>query len=440
MDPKKMKARMKAIQARAQALATKAELSPEESDEIKALASELASIQARLTALAIGETEMDEEAAAEGPAPTEEEPVAEKAAATNTTKVRAVITGGDAPGASKRTGGFSTFAGKHGNSYLAAVRNAAFGGTIDPRLAALTTTDGPSAGYAAPPDYDATIMRTIDEMPFSLRNLCDVLPTSANRVIRAIDQKRPWQTGGVAVAPLAEAAQHVRSTPKLDRLDIEIHKLAAFVEMTDELEADAPQVQSLVTTKFAEGLVYALNEYIINGNGVNVPKGILQSGSLVTQAKESSQSAASIIAANVTNMFSRLHPQAQRGAVWLVSPDAYAQLPLMTIGNQPVFVPPSGLEAAPFGTMLGRPVYVSEECATMGTINDIILVDLKSYLLCERKSGEITSSAHFMFDRDTNCIKIVARYGGSSKWTSTLAAKNGSGFTQSNVVVLATRP
>lgn len=440
-----MQARMREIAARSKTLATKVEaLTPEETAEISTLAQELDAIKARLTALATGEQVVEDEAAATEAEDKPEEPA--PTALTETIRAEVVkhiarISGGDKVGASARTGGFQSFASRSGgkDSFLGAVHAAAFG-VHDPRLKAMESKDGPSGGYAVPPDYDSRITRTIDEMPFSLRSLCDVRPTSSNRVIVPVDSKRPWQTGGVAVTPLAEAATHVRSDPKIGRLDMELHKLAAFVELTDELMTDAPQIESLLTTKFGEALVYALNEYIVSGNGTNVPKGILNGGSVVTVAKESSQSAAGIIAENVVKMFSRLHPMAQRGAVWLVSPDAYAVLPLMVIGTQPVFVPPSGLEAAPFGTLLGRPVYISEEASALGTLNDIMLMDLKSYLLVERKAGDVSSSNHFLFDRDTNCVKIVARYGGASKWTAPLPAKNGASPSQSNIVNLAARP
>ena len=82
----------------------------------------------------------------------------------------------------------------------------------------------------------------------------------------------------------------------------------------------------------------------------------MNSAVLISQAKESGQTADTIVAANVVKMLSRVPIQSRRTAVWLIHPDAEPQLPLMTIANQPVYMPPGGLSQSPFGTLMGRPV------------------------------------------------------------------------------------
>jgi hypothetical protein len=67
----------------------------------------------------------------------------------------------------------------------------------------------------------------------------------------------------------------------------------------------------------------------------------------------------------------------RRTAVWLIHPDAEVQLPLMTLGQQPVYMPPGGLRDNPFGTLLGRPVIPHQVCETVGDLGDIMLVDLR---------------------------------------------------------------
>ncbi|MGK3946755.1 hypothetical protein ABK046_51380, partial [Streptomyces caeruleatus] len=79
----------------------------------------------------------------------------------------------------------------------------------------------------------------------------------------------------------------------------------------------------------------------------------------VEVAKESGQAADTVVAANIANMYARqLHPS--RG-VWLIQPQVMPQIMLMTIGNQPIWTPPTaGMTQAPMGMLMGRPIYPTE--------------------------------------------------------------------------------
>lgn len=349
------------------------------------------------------------------------------------------ITGGDKPGASKDTAGFTSF-----REYLGAVQTAKVSGSVDPRLRALNAQStfsregvGADGGYAVPPQYEQVIERVVAEMPEALENLCDVRNTTSSRLNLPIDAKKPW-TGGISVGPIGEGAAQTAQKQALGMLEIPVRKIGAFVGITDELMEDAPAVEQLLTQQVGEAMVYALNEYIINGDGVAVPKGLLKSGSLITQSKKSGQAADTIVAENIVAMWSRLHKSARASAVWLVSADAEAQLPLLTIGNAPIYMPPGGLSGLPYATLLGRPVIQSDECEALGDLGDIVLAGMKSYVLAKRRGATFSNSIHFAFDQDLNMFKVTARYGGQSKWSEALSPKKGA-ITTSNVVQLEAR-
>ena len=75
-------------------------------------------------------------------------------------------------------------------------------------------------------------------------------------------------------------------------------------------------------------------------------------------------------------MLSRL-PVRSRHAVWLIHPDAEPQLPLMTLANQPVYMPLAVCRTH-FGRLLGRPVIPPG--VRDGGRSDIMLVDFSQYL------------------------------------------------------------
>jgi HK97 family phage major capsid protein len=165
----------------------------------------------------------------------------------------------------------------------------------------------------------------------------------------------------------------------------------------------------------------------------------MNSAALITQAAEGSQVADTIVAGNVVNMLSRLPVQSRRTAVWLIHPDAEPQLPLMTIANQPVYLPPGGLSQSPFGTLLGRPVIPHQVCQTVGDLGDIMLVDLSQYLIALKAGGiKAQSSIHLWFDQGITAFRFDLRIAGQPWWSGTTASKNGS-HTMSPFVSLAAR-
>ena len=96
--------------------------------------------------------------------------------------------------------------------------------------------------------------------------------------------------------------------------------------------------------------------------------------------------------------------------------------------------------AGPAGTLLGRPVYLSENNPALGSKGDIIFFAPKTYGVVTKAGGVQTDlSIHFFFDAVVSALRAVVRVGGKSMYTSTVSPKNGSA-TYGNVITLnATR-
>ena len=107
-------------------------------------------------------------------------------------------------------------------------------------------------------------------------------------------------------------------------------------------------------------------------------------------------------------------------------------------GGTPAYMPPGGLSASPYGTLFGRPVIAVEYCATLGTLGDIMLVDLNEYLMIDKGGMESASSIHVRFIYDETTFRFVYRVDGQPIWNSALTPFKGTN-TQSPYVVLAAR-
>lgn len=350
----------------------------------------------------------------------------------------------------KVIGDRSRLSGSHGfksfGDFVWAVKNASIsrGVDTDSRLMAAAAStianesSGADGGFAVPPDYRATIM----EKAFGQDSLIartDRMTSSTNSLTFPTDMTTPWGTDGIQAYWEAEAAAITQSRPVLQDVTMRLHKLAALVPVTDELLDDAPAMGAYVGRKAAEKIDFKISNAIVRGTGAGMPLGFMNSAALISQAAETSQVADTIVAANVVKMLARLPTESRRSAVWLIHPDAEPQLPLMTIGDQPVYLPPGGLRDAPFGSLLGRPVIPHQTAETVGDLGDIMLVDLAQYVTVVKSGGlRAQTSIHLWFDQDITAFKFTLRVAGQPWWSTTTASRDGT-FTQSPFVALAAR-
>ena len=178
--------------------------------------------------------------------------------------------------------------------------------------------------------------------------------------------------GGVSAAWLAEGAPGTVQKPKFQRLELHTKKLAMFSVASSELTADAPNFDRDISAAFRQGIAFELDDAFLTGDGSGKPKGIANDAALVTVAKETSQTAATVNYNNIRKMYGRLHPALIRGARWVCHPSVVPELLALTLADSIVQV----LREDGQGTlrMLGLPLDVSEKLQPLGTAGDIYLV------------------------------------------------------------------
>lgn len=295
---------------------------------------------------------------------------------------------------------------------------------------------GADGGFLVPPEYGREIWQlSLEEDAFL--PLTDNLPVTGNSMTFPSDETTPWGTDGVRAYWEGEAEAATATKMKLNPNTMRLKKLMALVPVTDELLADAPSVSAYLMGKVATSIRWKTNDAIMNGTGVGQPLGILQAGALIAQAKESGQTADTINATNISKMFPRVLRPGR--AVWLINPDAWSQLPLMTIGDQPVFIMPNGLQSAPGGFLMGRPVIMSDTCDTLGDQGDIVLADFGMYRTLTKQGGiETATSMHLYFDAAATAFRAIFRIDGQPVLKSAVTPPNSS-VTRSGFVALAER-
>jgi HK97 family phage major capsid protein len=292
-------------------------------------------------------------------------------------------------------------------------------------------------GYLVPPEMRSEIWKLI----FGAEGILEFLqpePTGSNQVKFTKDETTPWGATGVQAVWVDAGEQLTKSTHAHKQGMNQLFRLAAYVLVTDELEEDAPNLSSKLTVGAAGAINWKAEEACMWGDGVGKPLGWMGSGALVTQTKEGSQVAATIVTKNISKMFSRcLNPTL---AKWFCSKDTLPQIMELTIGNQPVWTPPnSGFANAPGGFLLGRPIAFSRHCQVLGTKGDIQIVDPTGYLLNVKTGGiKFASSIHLFFDYAVNAYRWMFRIGGTPILSAAVSPAKGSN-TESHFVTLETR-
>jgi HK97 family phage major capsid protein len=308
---------------------------------------------------------------------------------------------------------------------------------------------GADGGFAVPPTFRAAIAQKV-EAEAELLPRCDVLPISSSSLEVPKDETPPWSTSSVRAYWTGEGKTMTQSRPNLETSTLKLHKLTALVPITDELLEDAPAIGPYVIKRAATAINDRVNAAIIAGTGAGQPLGILSSGALIAQAKETSQVADTIHGLNLVKMWSRMPAAWRRDAVWLIHPDAEPLLMsaglqinnpagTLAVGGALAYVAAGGITDSPYASLFGRPVIVSQHCTEPGNVGDIIFASLPQYCIAMRAGGlQADSSIHLWFDQGVTAFRFQLRMTGQPWWSSPIPDYRGSG-TRSAFVALAER-
>lgn len=342
----------------------------------------------------------------------------------------------------RRVNGFGEF--------LVAVHRAGAGQGTDPRLfqaagQGANETVGADGGFLVPTEYandiehrmyGGELLSRVSKRTLTTGNSIEL--TQVDETSRATGSRH----GGVQAYWVDEGTAPSGSRPKYARQEWKPRKLAALGYATDELLADASMIESEMFDSFVDELQFVTEDAVVAGTGAGMPQGILNSGCLVTVAKETGQAAATFEKANIDKMWSRMHARSRAGAVWLINQDVEPQLDdlqmVIGTGGVPVYLPPGGLSETPFARLKGRPVIPVEYCPTLGTVGDILLVNLGQYVMVDKGEPQRASSMHVAFTTDEQAFRVTYRVDGHPRWRTALTPYKGSA-TQSPFVALATR-
>jgi HK97 family phage major capsid protein len=346
-----------------------------------------------------------------------------------------------------------------GDQLRSIIQSSISGNEFEPRLAQFRATGmsagvGQEGGFLIQKDHTAAIWQRVWQTGEILKRVRRIpISSNANGInhpyIRETSRTAGNRYGGIQVYRRAEAA--TVTAAKLDKLaefKLDLMSGMALVYLTEELMADAAQMEFLVNDMVAQAIAFKTEEEVFSGNGVGKPLGIMNAPCLVTVAKEAGQAAASIVPENIVNMRARLMASSRSNSIWHINQDVEPKLHLMTktdaagtVYGYPTYMPANGLSQSPFDTLYGRPVVPIEYASTVGTTGDITLCDWSQYVLIEKGGIDIASSIHVQFIYGENVLRFMWRNNGAPgyAWSDGALTPNKGTNTNTPFVALQTR-
>jgi HK97 family phage major capsid protein len=293
---------------------------------------------------------------------------------------------------------------------------------------------GSEGGFLVPEEFRAELLRlSLGES--IVRPRARVVPMGSRTLsFPAVDETSRVSSvfGGIVVYRTEEGAELTESAASFGQVKLEATKQTALAHVTNELVRDAAGGFAMyIQQMFPEAIAFYEDLDFLTGTGVGEPLGALAAGNgaLVTVLKQTNQTASTLVWENIIGMYARLLPTSLSRAVWIASPDTFAELATMALvvgtgGSAVWLVDGTG---APVLTLLGRPVIMTEKApAALGTQGDLSLVDFGMYLVGDRQTMTVDSSEHVKFTSDKTTFRVIQRNDGRPWLNSAITPANNS--------------
>lgn len=301
----------------------------------------------------------------------------------------------------------------------------------------MNTQTGADGGYAIQVDFANRIMDSMVQQS-EILNRIDRYQVSANANEVYVTMVNETTTanvfGGIQCYVVEEGAQIPTTKPSLKQIRLGLKKLAALAYVTDEQMRDSTFTGALLERGFALAMARQREKEIIT----NV---IANPGTTVI-AKESGQSADTVVGKNFLKMRNALISTSRRNAIWTMHPDVSAELPEMYLSgahtDKFIYMPENGISVQGYDRLFGREIIESDFCSALGDKGDVLYWNPFEYLEVFKGGVETAASIHVAFDTAQMAFRAISYVNGMCKYDQGISLVN-SNTLRASYVTLADR-
>lgn len=316
------------------------------------------------------------------------------------------------------TGGFQSL-----SEFLIAVRKHCLGELHISRLKVMTEGVDSAGGVIVPPKWADEIFHIALEESI-VRRRAVVLPTTSDniQVPRFVETSRATSLlGGIKFYWIKETEDKGARAedPALGLMKLNAHEGVATFYVSNNLQSDVPAFEKFMKTALGRAVGFYEDAAYIWGTGVGQPIGIMPSNAIL---KVSRVAVGKVDISDIGNLAERLLPASHQKAVWLINQT------VLTEWFNMVAVAANVAAVIDLAKMLclGKPIIVTEKCASLGTEGDIILADFSHYLIGDRELV-ISASQHVpnYWQRNMTFWKLVIRVDGQPTYEQPMTPYKG---------------
>ncbi len=208
--------------------------------------------------------------------------------------------------------------------------------------------------------------------------------------------------GGITMYKVAEGVSTTESDAKLKDVSMKPNGVGGHVEITNKLLRNWQAAGSFITTQMQGARTYYEDMQFMSGNGVGGPTGFLGHKSNI---KVNRGTANQISYTDTVNMLARI---LMRGGnyVWITSQTTIPQLAtLADAGNNNIWH--ASAAAGMPTTLHGIPVLFHERVPALGTMGDLMLVNLSYYLIKDGSGPYVRVSDQVRFLQDKTIFQVI---------------------------------
>lgn len=293
--------------------------------------------------------------------------------------------------------------------------------------AALAENSGITGGYTVPTQYAMELLSLAAEDTV-IYGKTDSYPMVGRELIMPVLNQTTAPTagttaffGGVVANWTAEAATRPETEPNFKEIRLIAKELSGYaLASRNVLQDNAVALEKRLTQLFAGVIGWTLDYAYLRGDGVGKPIGILGHSSTKTVTRNTSSH---IKYADIVAMYAGMIPSCYKRAFWFCQNSSLPDILNMVDGAgnliiQPYFPGGTGggpAAVSPIGTILGRPLLVTEKVPALGTAGDLMLIDPTQYFSAQRFDIEIAASEHYKFLNNQVTYRFLYR-GDGQPW------------------------
>jgi HK97 family phage major capsid protein len=263
---------------------------------------------------------------------------------------------------------------------------------------------GTKGGFAVPTQFIGTI-RQAGHASAVIRPRAEVIPAGSPPdsavTIPALDQSTTNMRGGVEVNWIGEGGTKPDTDADFREIKLEPQEVAGTIKVTDKLLRNWGAASPFLEGQLRNAVVQAEESAFMKGNGVGKPLGILNSGALITVARDTANLVKFV---DIAAMFSQLKMGGSQ--VFIANQSILPQLINLVDGDGRL-IWQSSAQSGIAGTLMGYPVLYSENSPVLGTTGDLLLADLSHYLIKDGSGPFVASDGGIVnFTSNKTLIKI----------------------------------